>query len=76
MFDIPEKKKRIRNLLRFHLKKIGFVQIQGSVWIYPYPCQEIVSIIKTYFNLNNEVLYFTVEYLENDNKFKKLFKIR
>jgi len=75
MFDVPEKRKKIRNLLRFHLKKIGFIQIQGSVWIYPYPCEDIVAIIKTYFNLSNEVLYFTAGYLENSKKIEKLFKI-
>ncbi len=75
MFDIPERRKKIRNLLRFHLKKIGFIQIQGSVWIYPYPCEEIIVIIKTYFGLNDEVLYFTTEYIENDKKIRKLFKL-
>ena len=76
MFDIPEKRKKIRNLLRFHLKKIGFIQIQGSVWVYPYPCEEIIVIIKTYFNLNNEVLYFVTEYIENDKKLKRIFKLK
>ncbi|MFA6325161.1 MAG: hypothetical protein WCX46_02960, partial [Candidatus Paceibacterota bacterium] len=75
MFDIPEKKKRVRDLIRFHLKRIGFVQIQGSVWIYPYPCEEIVSIIKTYFDLGREVVYITCDSFENDYRFKNFFKL-
>lgn len=76
MFDIPEKRKKIRNLLRFHLKKIGFAQIQNSVWVYPYDCEEIIVIIKTYFNLNNEVLYLTTDYIENNQKLLKYFKLK
>ena len=75
MFDIPEDKRKIRNLLRFHLKKIGFIQIQGSVWIYPYPCEEILIIIKANFKLNNEVVYVTADPFEKDIEFRKIFKI-
>lgn len=75
MFDIPEEKRKLRNILRFHLKKVGFLQIQGSVWIYPYPCEEIVALIKTNFNFSREVIYITTESFENDNKFKKIFKL-
>ena len=75
MFDIPEDKTKLRNLIRFHLKKIGFLQIQGSVWIYPYPCEEIVTIVKTNFNFSDEVIYITTESFEKDYKFKKIFKL-
>ena len=75
MFDIEEDKRKIRNLLRFHLKKVGFIQIQGSVWIYPYPCEEIVTIIKTNLKLNDEVVYVTTESFEKDTYFRKFFKI-
>lgn len=75
MFDIPEDKTKLRNIIRFHLKKVGFLQIQGSVWIYPYPCEEIVTIIKTNFNFDDEVIYLTTSSFDKDLKFKKLFKL-
>jgi CRISPR-associated endonuclease Cas2 len=75
MFDIPEKRKKIRNLIRFHLKKIGFIQIQGSVWIYPYPCEEVITIIKNNFKLEDEIIYVTVEPFEKDSRLKRIFKI-
>jgi len=75
MFDIPENKRKLRNIIRFHLKRIGFVQIQASVWIYPYSCQEIITIIKTNFGFNNEVIYITAGSFEKDSEFKKLFKL-
>ncbi len=75
MFDIPEKKKRIRNLIRFHLKRIGFTQIQGSVWIYPFECEEIVTIIKNNFHFDDEIIYITAERFEKDSRIKKKFKL-
>jgi phenylacetic acid degradation operon negative regulatory protein len=75
MFDIPEDKRKLRNIIRFHLKKIGFLQIQGSVWIYPYPCEDIVALIKTNFNFSDEVIYVTTESFDKDYKFKKVFKL-
>ena len=76
MFDVPENKKKIRNLLRFHLKKVGFIQVQRSVWLYPYPCEEIVTIIKANFKLNNEVIYLTAESFGKDLYFRKFFKLQ
>jgi len=76
MFDIPENKRKLRNIIRFHLKKIGFMQIQGSVWIYPYPCEEIILIIKATFNFNDEVIYVTTEPFTKDFKFRKFFKLK
>ena len=73
IFDIPQEKQRSRDMLRGHLKNFGFKQIQGSVWAYPFPCEDIVTLIKTYFKLGSEVLYLTVTSLEGDSKLKKSF---
>jgi CRISPR-associated endonuclease Cas2 len=75
IFDIPEVRRKIRNILRFHLKKIGFVQVQGSVWAYPYPSNEIVTLIKTNFELSSEVVYIIADYIEGENKLMKIFNI-
>lgn len=48
IFDIPEKFKIARDILRERLKLLGFIQLQKSVWVHPYPCwselKELVSI--------------------------------
>ena len=75
IFDIPVARTKTRNILRFHLKKIGFVQIQGSVWVYPYECNELVTLIKTNFKLNEEVVYIVANNIEGEGKFMKLFKV-
>lgn len=35
LFDIPERNKKIRDILRYRLKSVGFGMMQGSVWVKP-----------------------------------------
>jgi len=36
LFDIPEKQKKVRIILRAKLKALGFVKWQNSIWISPF----------------------------------------
>ena len=75
IFDIPESRRKIRNILRFHLKRIGFLQVQASVWAYPFQCSELITLVKTYFGLSNEVLYIIADSIEGEISLKKKFKL-
>jgi len=66
MSDIPERLKGVREELRGILSGMGFVQVQKSVWAYPYPCLEAIVLLKKKYNLNKEILYLEVDKLEND----------
>lgn len=44
-FDIPEKLRNRRDILRTHLKELGFSQWQKSVWISEFPCEDLVELI-------------------------------
>ncbi len=76
IFDIPAKKNKSRNILRLNLKQIGFIQLQKSVWVYPYKCSELIKLIKNHFHLGKEVTYMIVDKIENDSKLKKKFKLK
>ncbi len=71
IFDIPEQKRRLRDIVRFHLKKIGFIQLQKSVWVFPYDCEEIILLLKTNFKFGKEVLYMKVQLIENDRAIRQ-----
>ncbi len=43
VFDIEEAERRIRDRLRFFLKSIHFGQLQKSIWITPYPVEEVLE---------------------------------
>ncbi len=75
MFDLPIKYSKARNSLRFQLKKLGFVQFQKSVWIYPYPCLDEILFIIDYHKIGKYVEILEVSNILNENKLKKLFNL-
>jgi len=75
IFDIKESNRGARNQLRGWLQEVGFVKLQNSVWVFPYKCDELVFLIKTYYELGKNVLYLESGYLENDTHLKKIFKL-
>lgn len=76
IFDIPDKKKKSRDLLRLHLKQVGFYQMQKSVWVYPFACSEIIKLIKDHFRLGKEIVYMIVDKIEGDHELREKFKIK
>lgn len=73
IFDIKEWKRGIRDELRNWLIKLGFRRLQNSVWVYPFECEEIISLLKTKFKIGKEVLYITADKIENDSWLRKEF---
>lgn len=76
IFDIPMEKAKSRGLLRRCLKTIGFIQLQKSVWVYPYKCKEAVDLIREHFKVGKEVVYMVVKKIESDVRLKKHFKLK
>jgi hypothetical protein len=75
MFDIPEKRRRDRNVLREKLNEIGFKEIQKSVFVHPYPCLDEINFITEYFRLRNHVRYGEVAVLSNEEELKLKFSL-
>ena len=75
MFDVPEKRKSVRNRLRAIMHGCGFLRIQDSVWVYPYDCEEFVTLLKAELRIGKDVLYVVVECIENDRWIKKHFRL-
>lgn len=75
IFDIKESRSKTRFLLRKTLSQIGFVRLQNSVWLYPYDCEDLVSLLKADFKIGKDVLYMIVEKLENDWHLRKTFNL-
>ncbi|MEK7128981.1 MAG: hypothetical protein AAB858_01395 [Patescibacteria group bacterium] len=75
IFDIPERIKGLRERLRATLVAIGFVRLQDSVWVFPYDCEDLITLLKADFKISKAVLYMIVETLENDASLKKHFGI-
>ncbi len=75
IFDIKEERKGTRDKIRFTLKRIGFLRLQDSVWVYPYDCEDLVTLMKADFKIGRDLLYLIVDTIEGDTNIKKYFKL-
>lgn len=73
IFDIPEKRRAIRNDLTTLFKQAGIRRLQNSVWVYPYDCEDIITLLKTDFGIGKNLLYLIVDELENDKYLREEF---
>lgn len=73
IFDIPEKKRKIRDEIRSLFHKARLYRLQDSVWVYPYDCEDIITLLKTDFGVGKDVLYLIVDELENDKYLREFF---
>lgn len=58
IFDVPDKKKQGRDLLRKKLISIDFEKIQESVYAYPFECADEIDFIAGNLNVGENVLIF------------------
>jgi len=73
IFDIPEKKKKVRDQIRDIFISAGFLRLQDSVWVYPYDCEDIIGLLKTDFGVGRDILYMIVDEIENDKHLRRDF---
>jgi|TARA_Y100000310_G_scaffold63585_1_gene59069 DNA-binding transcriptional regulator PaaX len=74
-FDIKEKKRNVRDRLRRELTSLGFMRLQNSVWIYPYDCEEVITMLKADCKIGKDVLYVVADSVQYDRDLKQLFKL-
>jgi len=75
IFDIQEKRRRSRDLLRQTLQQIGFSKLQESVWVYPYACEDLIMLLKADLELGKSLLYIVADEIENDRKLREIFDL-
>lgn len=73
LFDIPERRRKVRNLLRKFMVEYGFLRLQDSAWIYPYDCEDVIALAKANFRIGADALYMIVEQLERDKHLREHF---
>lgn len=73
-FDIPEDLRRVRNQFRRSIKRIGFKQLQQSLWACPYPRAGQIDIIINELGIKPYVAYFIIEKSNVEQHIWKLFE--
>lgn len=64
IFDIPEKKRGLRNAFREMLYSLGFSKLQQSVWVCPYDIQKQLEIVMRVYELEDYTRIFIIEEIE------------
>lgn len=75
IFDIPEKKKKAREQIRYLFEQAGLIRLQDSVWVFPYDCEDILTLLKTDLGVGKNILYLIVDELENDKYLREEFDL-
>ncbi|TSC90680.1 MAG: Uncharacterized protein CEN92_424 [Candidatus Berkelbacteria bacterium Licking1014_96] len=73
-FDVPEELTSQRNSFRCALKRIGFRQVQKSLWACPFSKADKVALAVEYYKLNQYVAYFIVAKTDIESHLKLLFR--
>ena len=74
VFDIPESRRDARDTLRALLKKMGFYELQKSVFIHPYECKNEIDFVVEFFQLNRNVRYGILDSIDNELHLRDIFR--
>ena len=75
IFDIPEKKKKLREIFRYHLKRLGFIDLQHSVFVLPFECKSEMEYLIEFYNLRRFVRFIEAHHIDNELDLKQKFNI-
>jgi len=75
IFDIPEKLKKVRESLRYQLKRLGFKELQHSVFVLPFKCEDEINYIVEFYNVRRFVRYIEASHIDNELDLKSKFSL-
>lgn len=76
IYDVDESKKTLRNVFQKMLRKLEFLQLQKSVYLTPYPCENEVEYLRQIYGIGREVVLLTITGLENEQAYKEYFGLK
>lgn len=75
IFDIPVEKNLAREALRSKMKNLGFCQLQKSVWINPYECEDEILFISEAYEVERHIEIITAENLLHEKEIRRAFNL-
>lgn len=73
LFDIPEKDRIFRDILREHLRALEFFKLQHSVFVSPHPFEKSILELVALYEAESYVRVITALKIDNEAKIKKHF---
>ena len=75
-FDIPETEQYVRKLFQTKLSELKFYRLQNSVFVYPYPCTELLALTHKAFELQKHVRIIKAESIDNETTLLNFFHLK
>jgi len=73
IFDIPERDRSFRGILREHLYALKFFKLQNSVFVSPYPFEKPILELVELYSAQPYVRVITATKIDNETKLKRHF---
>lgn len=73
LFDIPNDRNRIRDILRRHFKNLGFYEFQKSVFVHPYSCKDEIDYLIEFYDIRTFVRFIVADSIDNEFHLKHYF---
>ena len=61
--------------IRKDLVTLGFVRLQNSVWVFPFECRDVITMLKANHKIGKDVLYVVANDVDNDRHLRKIFNL-
>jgi hypothetical protein len=74
-YDIPEENKAERNFFQRKIKEVGFYQLQNSLWVYPFDCEEEVGLMANKLGIANYVAFLKTDRVPFDDEVRQYYKL-
>ncbi len=75
LFDIPEKKRRLRDGLRNILRTLDFVELQKSVWVTPHKIPDIINELLWEEKIKHHTRFITIAEIDFDKDLRKKYSL-
>ena len=78
VYDLPERLRGFREYIWRTFKRLNFYQLQKSVYLHAYPCEELVEFLREFLGIGRYIKVFRVKFENPDEEkvFKKFFGIK
>lgn len=66
LFDIPNTKTKTRDAFRRKLQEFGFLQLQKSIFVFPYECAQEIRYLRDLYDIDLYVKYLVADIIESE----------
>lgn len=76
LYDVPEAERSLRVDLCHTLHRLGFYELQHSVWVYPYECRDEIEFLIEAHDARGYIRHMVVEEIDDSRPLLRHFHLR